>query len=164
MTTPQNTTLTELQYDSTNAAALPPGARYAAYVNGEFANIAAVKARFPKARTVGIDVLGDAWLDARMIDWEPGNVGGQDPDRLRKFVTEREAYREHTATVYTDRSDLPGVEEILKGVWHVLLVATLDGTKLTGQRTEAGNLIIGTQFAGGLHAAFDTSEVLASWR
>lgn len=163
MTTPQNTTLTELQYDSTNAAALPPGARYAAYVNGEFANIAAVKARFPKARTVGIDVLGTAWLEARVLDYEPGDV--QTADTLRRFVTEREGYKPHTATIYVNRSELvPDVEDQLAGLWHVLWMATLDGTKMTGQRTEAGNLIIGTQFAGGLHAAFDTSEVLASWR
>lgn len=158
-----DTTQIVTMYDSTDVAALPDGDRYMAYVNGRYANHAQVQARFPKARVFGIDVLGYAWLEARILDYEPEDV--QDAPTLRRFVTGREAYKPHTATIYVDRAELvPDVEDVLGDLWHVLLIATLDGTDLTGQRTEAGNLIVGTQLRGGGTAAFDTSTTLASWR
>jgi hypothetical protein len=166
MTTADETTSQQIvtMYDATDVAALPAGAaRYAAYVNGRYANYDQVRARFPQARTYGIDVLGTAPLLARIVDYEPEDV--QDADTLRRFVTEREAYRAHTATVYVDRAELvPDVEDKLEGLWHVIWLATLDGTDLTGQRTAAGTLIVGTQLRGGGAAAYDTSTTLASWR
>lgn len=150
-------------YDSANAALLPGGAdRYAAYVNGRYANLPAVRARFPHARVYGIDVIGDAWLQARILDFEPGDA--QSADTLRNFVRNRESYKPHTSTIYCDRAELAEVEDILGDLWHVIWLATLDGTRMTGQRTEAGNLIIGTQWAGGLHAPFDTSDTLERWK
>jgi len=164
MTTFDTTQIIDM-YDSTDAAMLPAdGQRFAGYVNGRYANVPAIRARFPKARVFGIDVLGDAWTSARVADWEPGNFGGQDPARLRDFIARREEYKPHTATLYCDRFDLPKAEEILAGLWHVVWISTLDGTDMTGQRTAAGNLIVATQVRGGMHADYDTSATLASWR
>jgi len=162
MTTPEAALETELMYDSTDAWALPGGARYAAYVNGRYANYAQVRSRFVTARIFGIDVLGDSWETARIVDYEPGDVQG--PAGVRRFVQNRNAYRPKSATVYCNRDELPEVEAACEGLWHVIWLATLDGTKMTGQRTERGNLIVATQFEGGLHAPFDTSEVLRTWR
>ena len=149
-------------YDSVTTALLPAGAaRYAAYVNGKFANHAAVQTRFPHARVFGIDVLGTAWTQASILDWEPGDV--QAAATLRDWVTRREAWRTHSATVYCDRDELDDVEKFLAGVWHQLWVSTLDGTDMTGERTSAGNLIVATQLRGGLEAPFDTSTALDSW-
>lgn len=163
MTTFDTTQIVEM-YDSTDVALLPDAERYAAYVNGRYANHAAVVSRFPRARVFGIDVLGDSPQLARVADWEPGNFGGQDPARLREFIAKREEYKPHTATLYCDRFDLAKAEEILAGLWHVVWISTLDGTDMTGQRTAAGNLIVASQVRGGVHADYDTSTTLASWR
>lgn len=150
-------------YDSANAASLPAGADvYAAYVNGEFANYSKVRLRFPRARIFGIDVIGDSSRAASIIDWEEGNQCFT-PAALKNFVIEREKFMPHTACVYCDRANLPLAEETLKGLWHVLWITTLDGTRMTGQRTSSGNLIVATQYAGGLTAPYDTSEVLSDW-
>lgn len=154
---------TELAYDSVTLAHLPEGGgRYFGYVNGKWANYTAVKARFPDALVMGIDVNGTAPTAARIVDYEKGDV--QSLGTLRSFVEEREKYRPHSATVYCDRANLDAVEADLAGLWHVLWVSTLDGTKLAGTRTARGNLIVATQYAGGETALFDTTEALASWR
>jgi hypothetical protein len=138
-----------------------------AYSNGRFVNLDAVRARFPfpKARVFGIDVLGNNWEEASILDYEIGNI--HNPGGLLKWAQNREAFRPQTTVIYCDRTDLRAVEHTLgnssNGVWHMLLIATLDGTDLTGQRTQAGNLIVGTQLRGGTLAAFDTSRVLSEW-
>ena len=153
---------TELAYDSVTPGNLPEGSgRYFGYVNGKFANYIAVKSRFPHALVMGIDVNGTEPLAARIVDYEKGDV--QAAGTLRSFVEAREKYRPHSATVYCDRANLDAVEDELEGLWHVLWVSTLDGTKLAGTRTPKGNLIVATQYAGGETALFDTSETLASW-
>ena len=153
----------EPMYDAVTVSNLPPGGtKYAGYVNGHFANHDAICARFPKARVFGIDVNGTGWQAASIFDWEKFDI--QTPNVLRNAVTRREAFRPHTACVYSDRSNLDEVEEILEGLWHVIWLATLDGTDLTGQRTHAGNLIVATQVKGGIHAPFDVSNTLVSWR
>ena len=157
------TEATELAYDSVTLAHLPEGGgRYFGYVNGKWANYTAVKARFPHALVMGIDVNGTAPGAARIVDYEKGDV--QTAGTLRSFVQAREKYRPHSATVYCDRANLDAVEAALAGLWHVLWVSTLDGTDLTGTRTAKGNLIVATQYHGGPDAPYDTSTVLASWR
>ena len=152
----------EPMYDAVTVANLPPGGvKYAGYVNGKFANHAAIQARFPKARVFGIDVLGNGFQDASIVDWE--NLDVQSPTVLRRFVVARNAFRSATACVYCNRSSLTNVEEILDGLWHVNWVSTLDGTDLTGGQTMSGSLIVATQIKGGIQAAFDTSNTLVSW-
>lgn len=62
-------------FDSTVTADLPapPDGLVAAYVDGRFANVDAVRRRFPKARVVTITVTGRA--GAHVCDTEPGNIG-----------------------------------------------------------------------------------------
>jgi hypothetical protein len=157
------TPATELAYDAVTVGSLPDGApRYFAYVNGLYANYGAVCDRFPGALVMGIDVLGTAWEQAAIVDWEQGDV--QKAPTLRTFVAGRNEFRPHSAAVYCNRSSIDTVEDILNGLWHVLFVSTLDGTDLTGTRTAKGNLIVATQYHGGPDAPYDTSTVLASWR
>jgi hypothetical protein len=150
-------------YDAVTVADLPPGGvKYAAYVNGEFANKPAVVKRFPKARVFGIDVFGNAWTEASIFDWEKFDI--QDATTLRRAVVGRNTFRPGTACVYCDRDNLPTVEDILFNIWHVLWISTLDGTDLTGGRTPDGNLIVATQIRGGITAGFDSSNTLVSWQ
>ena len=152
----------EPMYDAVTVSNLPPGGvKYAGYVNGKYTNHAAIVARVPKARVFGIDVLGTGWQDASIFDWE--NFDIQSAAVLRTAVSNRNAFRPHTACVYCDRDNLDEVEEILGGLWHVNWISTLDGTDLTGQTTHSGTLIVATQIKGGVHAAFDTSNTLVSW-
>jgi hypothetical protein len=149
-------------YDAVTVGNLPPGAtKYAGYVNGSFANHAAIVKRFPSARVFGIDVLGTAWEEASIFDWEKFDI--QSGTVLHRAVVNRNKFRPHTACVYTDRANLDNVETILKNTWHLLWIATLDGTDLTGQHTATGSLIVATQVRGGIHAPFDTSNTLATW-
>jgi hypothetical protein len=150
-------------YDSVDVSKLPADATaYAAYVNGDYANHSEVKARFPKARVFGIDVLGTDWQDASILDYEPGNPC-YTTDRLIEFACGREDFRPYTTCIYCNRADLPTVEDTLTETWHVIFLATLDGTKMTGTRTPSGNLIVATQYESGTITGYDTSEVLTSW-
>lgn len=150
-------------YDAADHTKLPGDAGvYAAYVNGEFANYRNVSAQFPRAKVFGIDVIGDAYLAASILDWETGNPCFTQ-EKLKEFVTGRETFMPHTACVYCDESNLPVAEAALKGLWHVIWLTTLDGRILTGKRTASGNLIVATQYAGGMTAPFDTSAVMEDW-
>jgi hypothetical protein len=149
-----------IMYDSVNVGALPGGAkRYAAYVNGDYANHAAVSKRFPHARVFGIDVTGKGWEQACIFDYEPGCIFS--PLTLRYAVYQREQFRPRTAVVYCDRDNLPAVTAACDGLWYLVWISTLDGTVMTGERTAGGHLIAGTQVAtvGG----YDVSDVLDTW-
>lgn len=148
-------------YDATDPNNLPAGGAYAAYVNGEFANLDRVISKFPRSTVYGIDIFGDAWDAARIFDYEEGCIF--DPETLLKAVTSREHYRPYTACVYCDRDNLSTVESTLKDVWHTIWLSTLDGTIKTGEKTDTGSLIVATQYKGGKTALYDTSEALEAW-
>lgn len=60
-------------YDAVNPANLPPGANlYAGYTDGKYANIDAIKARFPGKPVVTISVNGTTAAD--VLDVEAGNI------------------------------------------------------------------------------------------
>src|SRR6266704_120027 len=104
-------------YDSTDASAVPGNALcYAGYVNGRWPTHGPLQARFPRARVFGIDVLGTAWEQASILDFELGDV--HSPRGLLAWATEREKFRPHTATIYCDRSGLRIVEHVLADTWH----------------------------------------------
>lgn len=153
----------EPMYDAVTVASLPQGGtKYAGYVNGDFKNHDAMVKRFPKARVFGIDISGVAFEEASIFDWEKFDI--QSATVLRRAVQARNQFRPHTACVYSDRDQLDDVERILQGIWHINWISTLDGTDLTGQHTSSGSLIVATQIRGGVHAPFDTSNTLVSWR
>jgi hypothetical protein len=150
-------------YDSVDVSKLPAdAAAYAAYVNGDYANNSEVKARFPKTRVFGIDVLGTDWKKACILDYEAGNPC-YSTDRLIDFAAGREDFRPHTTCIYCNRDDLKTVESTLTETWHVIFLATLDGTRETGTRTPSGNLIVATQYEPGTVTGYDTSEALTAW-
>jgi hypothetical protein len=60
-------------YDSADAAGIPANAtNIAAYINGRYVTLAAVKERFPKAKILTIDVTGAG--DAECLDVENGDA------------------------------------------------------------------------------------------
>lgn len=63
-----------LMFDDVNVALLPSGyTAYAAYVDGFYANINAVRARFPQAMVLSIDVNATN-INADCLDIEPGDA------------------------------------------------------------------------------------------
>ncbi len=151
--------------DSVNTDALPAAPAYAAYVNGEFANWAAVASRFSYCRVLGIDVLGNASTRASILDYEPGDV--QSIPNMVQWCQDRNAFRPGTATVYCDRSELAEVDDGLAGKVAQIWLATLDGTdiNLVGTLTPHGHLIVGVQAmtVGTGAGAYDVSYVMSSW-
>ena len=149
-------------YDGVNSFLLPVGTKYAAYVNGRYANYPTVVKRFPNSRVFGIDVLGTAWEQASILDWENGDV--QNPAVLRTWAENRENFRPGTSVIYCDRDSMETVEDILAGMNYRLWISTLDGTDLTGTITANGKIIVATQTHGGMDSPYDTSSTLDEWR
>ena len=151
--------------DAVNTAALPAAPCFAAYVNGTYANYESVAARFRYCRVFGIDVLGNDWKAASILDYEPGDVNNT--ATMVEWVNQREAFRPYTATVYVNRSELPAVDAALSGQRGLLWLATLDGTggDLVGTTTLHGHTIVAVQFmtVGSGENAFDLSYANSSW-
>lgn len=155
-------------YDAIDATALPAHTvKAAGYVNGQWPSYAAIAGRFPAARVHAIDVFGNAWLRASILDYEEGNVETyKKPDKVRGFVIGRNEFRPQTACIYCNTSDLADIEDYLQGLWHVIWAASWGengtvGTSLTGTRTAAGNLIVATQLQN--TGGYDMSDSLGSW-
>jgi len=154
-------------YDTAASTPKLPGGvtRAAGYVNGHYVSHPGLVKAYPKARVFGIDVLGTAWEEAAILDFEKGDV--QDETTLRRFVSNRNAFREYTAVVYCDRSNIPTVEDYLSGLWHMLWVANwgFNGTKgesLTGTKVQgSGTLIVATQLQS--LENYDLSDSLTEW-
>lgn len=159
-----------VMYDSVTPGSLPQSTvKAAGFVNGDFPSHAGIAARFPHCRVFGIDVLGTWWEQACILDYEEGNPTWQKPEMVRNFVTKRNEFEAETAVVYCSHANLPTVEDYLKGLWHCLWVGNwgengTEGEDLTGTRTPAGNLIVGTQVQNNKKANWDKSLTLASWR
>jgi hypothetical protein len=155
-------------YDAIDAADLPAHTvKAAGYVNGQWPSYSAIVQRFPAARVRAIDVFGDAWLHASVLDYEEGNVETyKNPDKVRDFVIGRNEFRPQTACIYCNTSDLADIEDYLQGLWHVIWAASWGengtvGNSLTGTRTAAGNLIVATQLQNA--GSYDMSDSLESW-
>lgn len=96
-------TSTLLMFDDTDVSLLPAGFdAYAAYVDGRYANFAAVKQRFPDVNILSIDVNGSN-TDANALDIEPGddtNAGAV------PWVRAKVARRDKRVVVYTSVSNV----------------------------------------------------------
>jgi hypothetical protein len=153
-----------IMYDAVSNLYLPSGAgAYAGYVNGDYADCPAIRKKFPHTRVFGIDVKGTDWENASIFDYEPGCI--YSPLTLRYAVYKREQFRPRTSVVYCDRDDLPAITAACTGLWYLVWIATLDGTVMTGERTNGGHLIVGTQIATVNRAGmeFDVSDIEPSW-
>lgn len=112
------------------------------------------------------DILTPAFLDAhkgnlRVIDrghGDPLNVatiadvedGALTPEQAAAKIKVWQADGRHGCTTYSDRSDLPAVEEACKGLSYYKWVATLDNTTLLVGQTTATQVFTAT--ALGFHA------------
>lgn len=93
------------QYDSTSAKYIPAWATaMAGYVDGLYANVAALRARFPKARLLKIAVR--ASTDADCLDIEPGNAV---PSEAPAWVRKQHARGKRRPVVYASASEMPEV-------------------------------------------------------
>ena len=91
--------------DSITPGNLPPGAdAYAGYADGRFANLTAMRARFPGTRILGIAVF--AATDAEAADCEPGDMM---PAQLPAWVKRQQARGVARPVVYASISQMPVV-------------------------------------------------------
>lgn len=99
-----------LMFDDVTVSLLPAGFdAYAAYVDGRFANFAAVKARFPHVNILSVDVNGSN-TDANALDIEPGddtNAGAV------PWVREKLIRRDRRIVVYTSVSNVDALVNTL---------------------------------------------------
>lgn len=101
--------MTRAMYDSVNAARLPADAKLVAcYVDGHYANEAAVRARCPHATVVTITVLGHS--DANVIDCEAGDAT---PDQAAAWAKAQIGKGKHP-TIYCNLSTWPSVQQAVK--------------------------------------------------
>lgn len=97
--------MTRQLLDSVTAARLPADARLVgAYVDGHYANVAAVRARCPRATVVTITVLGTA--GANVADCEPGDLT---PASAADWAA-REIAAGRKPTIYCNLSTWPSVQ------------------------------------------------------
>ena len=79
-------------YDSVDVTQIPnKPAAVAAYINGNFANIDAVRKRFPHARILTISVTGDVPADC--YDIERGDYKPEDTPRLYQIAKDHNVWR-----------------------------------------------------------------------
>ena len=98
-------------YDSVSPSGIPAGAELVAgYVDGRYANVAAMKERFPKARVVTIAVSSKT--RAMVLDVEPGDAS---PATAVTWCTTTMAETDNSRlTVYCQASTVPAVKAAFK--------------------------------------------------
>lgn len=156
--------MTRIMRDSTTPNAIPlAGTDIAAgYINGNYANMTALAARFPHVPRVSIDVLGTA-PQAAVRDWETGDKSGS----LEQWcIDHNKASGKKDAVVYCNRSTLPEVRQLtgsqILAVDYWLWIATLDSTIVTPQ-IYPGTIACQDKGSNQLHANYDESVVFANW-
>jgi hypothetical protein len=145
--------MNRLMYDSTDINNIPADATIiATYANGRYIPSEEKLMRFPHARVMYIDVLGDAWERASILDVEPGCASAR---TAQHWVHNRNALH-GDATVYCSRGMYPELAEALEGQRYFLWLATLDGSKPEVVGNRRVDLV---QFQGGARASVDVSEI-----
>src|ERR1700722_3431381 len=146
---------TTLMYDSVRVSGIPASALVVAgYVDGTYANWETLRARFPHAKGVAIDVNGAA-PGAQARDWETGDKGGD----LEQWVIEHNKLSgSKDAVIYCDRSTIAEVRRLtgsqILNKDYFLWIATGDGT-LYGPGTLPG--IVACQYSWTTN--YDVSQV-----
>lgn len=130
--------LPRIQYDSVSVGNIPHDAAAAAYyVNGRFANEAAVKRQAPNAKYTSIAVNTDAIADS--LDIEPGNATIADaPAWFRKFKLARPGKK---PIFYCSASDADALVATLKHAFiersaYILWTAHYIGKHFCGEGCE----------------------------
>jgi hypothetical protein len=140
-------------YDSVTPS-LIPGPNVCLYYDGEFAASASQAKRFKAVRW--ITVLGN-WQECGIADFEAGNPVYGQSGKLREWVQGR-ANMGARARVYCDRSNIPLVQEELKGLSWLWWIGTLDGDKLSPSYLPG---MWGVQYTG--NNRFDVSVLYGEW-
>lgn len=103
--------MTLRMYDSVTPADLPAGAdAYAGYVNGRYANVAAIRERFPRAHLLSIAVTVGA--DADCLDVEPGDATIPEAPA---WVRRQQSRGVSRPVVYISASQAAALEHALSG-------------------------------------------------
>jgi hypothetical protein len=156
-------------YDSARWGLIPHGARAMLYYDGRFAATPADAERFGPVRW--ITVLGGASsaLHTGAIDYEIGNLA-YDGSQLRDWAAARKAMN-CRARVYCSRSDAAKAWDQVHDLANcVMWIATLDNRRWPAAQLAADlqqnwhadipvDRLWGNQFAGGMTAAYDTSQL-----
>jgi hypothetical protein len=143
-------------YDSVDLNNIPDEAGIiATYVNGRYVPRPEQLMRFRDARIMYVDVLGDAWESASILDVESGDAT---IETAQHWVRNRnDLYGD--ATVYCSRDTFRYLAESLAGQRYFLWLATLDGSRPEAVGDRKVDLV---QFHGGTRAAVDISEIFNS--
>lgn len=130
--------MTNVMYDDITLALLPPGAyAYAGYVNGHYANFAALKARFPHAHLLDISVFAGG--DATCLDVETGDATlGQ----IFGWFKRQQARGVHRPVIYTQASNLG----------HLYLTMTANGFARGSYRVWSAHYTVTSAHMCGLHS------------
>lgn len=97
-------------YDSTTLGDIPTtAAMVAGYVDGKYANMPAIRQRWPHAVHVGITVLGGS-LDAQVVDCEQGDTT---PSSAAAWAKRKIAAKQHP-TIYCSESMWPAVRAAVR--------------------------------------------------
>lgn len=150
-------------YDAVTVANLPAGAAaYAGYVNGLYANIPAIEARFrhrlrrPKIATITIRAQE---LRAEFLDVENGDAT---PEQAPGWVLAKLKRGDRRPGLYANRSTMPRLWALLAGAG-----IRRDQVRLwVADWTEEPHIPAGydaCQWHGGLHFGYDESLCLASF-
>ena len=139
--------------DSITPGNLPPGAdAYAGYADGRFANLTAMRARFPGTRILEIAVFASA--DAECADCETGDMT---PEQLPAWVKRQLARGVHRPVVYASISVMPAVLRVLRAagvtrddvrLWSAHygagkhICTGMDGTQWTSKAPGTGGTLI----------------------
>ena len=157
-------------YDSARPGLIPAGAHACLYYDGAFVPNEAEVKRLGPVRW--ITVLGGAAVAAHTgaCDYESGNAIHDDPALLREWAVARKAMN-CRARLYCDRSDaaaaMAQVHDLENVRWWI---ATLDDKRWTAEDlladlsrnhgvTIPAERLWANQFAGGVTAAYDTSQL-----
>jgi hypothetical protein len=158
-------------YDSASRT-FPPGATHVAlYWDGLYA--APAHEPYPYIRWITINGGSSAAKGAGIADFEPLNPVYDDPGRLRPWVEGRKDLGKR-ARIYCDRSNAHLAIERTRGLPRLFWIATLDDHQWTPAELVADlkrnfgadiseHELWGNQYAGGMTAAYDTSNLFGKW-
>lgn len=148
-------------YDSVTVADLPAdGDLYLGYVDGSYANVDAIRRRFPHKPVVGITVTGQT-LDAHMADVERGDLS---PASGAAWAARKVKAGQHP-TIYTYAANAGAVQAAcsaagLTPVQWSLFIAAYDG------KAEVPHGTVGKQYLGSPGNSpghYDVSAVADYW-
>ena len=141
---------TLLMFDDVTVGLLPAGYdAYAGYIDGMFDNFSAIKAKFPDARILSIDVLA-ANIKADCLDVEPGDASNA---AAQSWVKAKVSAKDNLIVVYTSVSNVDALVTALTAAG-----ISRAGYKLWSAHYGAGSHICGPATCGSCSWACDGTQ------